>query len=132
MANPNPNQSNLITQAQRTPEERSKIARMGAIASNEAQRKRKELKETLKAFLEIENNQDNMCLAILKKAMDGDTKAFEVIRDTIGEKPIDKSKISFDENNLTQVLVQFVGKNETSNRTDTTTICTPDGGTLAE
>ena len=28
-----------------------------------------------------------MSLAILTRAMNGDTKAFEVIRDTIGEKP---------------------------------------------
>lgn len=34
--------------------------------------------------------QDNICLALIEKAQDGDTKAFEVIRDTIGEKPVDK------------------------------------------
>lgn len=28
--------------------------------------------------------------AIIKKALSGDTKAFEIIRDTVGEKPTDK------------------------------------------
>ena len=29
-------------------------------------------------------------MALIEKAQSGDTKAFEVIRDTIGEKPVDK------------------------------------------
>ena len=33
------------------------------------------------------DNNKKMSLAILTRAMNGDTKAFEVIRDTIGEKP---------------------------------------------
>jgi hypothetical protein len=33
-------------------------------------------------------------LALIEKAMSGDTKAFEVIRDTIGEKPVDKVMIA--------------------------------------
>ena len=34
--------------------------------------------------------QKSVTLALIEKAMSGDTKAFEVIRDTIGEKPADK------------------------------------------
>ena len=34
--------------------------------------------------------------ALIKKAANGDTKAFEVIRDTIGEKPTDKQEITSD------------------------------------
>ena len=34
--------------------------------------------------------QNQMTLAILEKAKTGDTKAYEVVRDTIGEKPVDK------------------------------------------
>ena len=33
------------------------------------------------------NTQDNITLALLNKAAEGDVKAFEVMRDTIGEKP---------------------------------------------
>lgn len=38
-------------------------------------------------LLSEDDNNRKMSLAILRRAMDGDTKAFEVIRDTIGEKP---------------------------------------------
>jgi hypothetical protein len=37
-------------------------------------------------------------LALIEKAMSGDTKAFEVIRDTIGEKPVDKVQMKTDVN----------------------------------
>ena len=37
-----------------------------------------------------------MSLAIIDKALNGDTKAFEVIRDSIGEKPKDKLELEQD------------------------------------
>lgn len=37
---------------------------------------------------------DYMALAQIVKAVGGDTKAFEVIRDTVGEKPTDKQELS--------------------------------------
>ena len=52
--------------------------------------RRKTLKETLLLMLETNNTQDNITLALLEKALKGDTKAYEVIRDTIGEKAPDK------------------------------------------
>ena len=41
-------------------------------------------------LLEENNNQQNITLALIKQALEGNTKAFEVIRDTVGEKPVDK------------------------------------------
>jgi len=38
-----------------------------------------------------------MSLAQLEKALQGDTKAFEVIRDSIGEKPTEKQEITGDQ-----------------------------------
>jgi hypothetical protein len=35
-----------------------------------------------------------MIAAILKKALKGDTKAFEIIRDTIGEKPAERISLA--------------------------------------
>lgn len=35
------------------------------------------------------NMQDAIIAALIKKAANGDTRAFEMIRDTIGEKPVD-------------------------------------------
>lgn len=36
--------------------------------------------------------QNEMCLALIRKAMGGDIKAFEVIRDTLGQKPGQKEQ----------------------------------------
>ena len=79
----------------RTKEEQKRIAKMGGIASGRARKEKKMLKDTLIALLEIEEKkgitgQDNICIALVKRAKCGDTKAFEIIRDTIGQKPIEK------------------------------------------
>ena len=34
--------------------------------------------------------QENICLALINKALSGDVRAFEMIRDTIGENPTAK------------------------------------------
>lgn len=81
---------NLIPMSERTKEEQREIAIMGGKASGESRRARKTLKEELLALLEQNDNQKNMTVSLLLKALDGDIKAFEVVRDTIGEKPTDK------------------------------------------
>ena len=68
--------------------------RKGGLASGESRRKRKTLKEELLLILSEGETQQSVTLALIEKAMSGDTKAFEVIRDTIGEKPIDKVMIA--------------------------------------
>ena len=84
---------NLKPQNTRTKEEQKEIARKGGIASGKARRERKTFKEELLLLLESGDNQSKVSVALLKKAMKGDTKAFEVIRDTIGEKPIDRQEV---------------------------------------
>lgn len=64
--------------------------RKGGIASGEAKRRRKSLREQLEILLENGNTQESVAVALIEKAMGGDVKAFEVLRDTIGEKPVDK------------------------------------------
>jgi hypothetical protein len=81
------NEDNLRTPST---EEAREIGRKGGIASGEARRKRKTLKEELLLLLEKGDTQERISLALLQKAMQGDTKAFEVLRDTVGEKPVDK------------------------------------------
>ena len=75
-------------------EEARERGRKGGLASGEARRKRKTLKEELLLILSEGETQQSVTLALIEKAMSGDTKAFEVIRDTIGEKPIDKVMIA--------------------------------------
>lgn len=83
---------NLIPQSERTKEEQRKIARQGGIASGKARRERKTLREELLLLLNEGNTQKNITLALIDKAIKGDTKAFEVLRDTIGEKPVEKTQ----------------------------------------
>ena len=75
-----------------TSEEAREIGRKGGLKSVEVRRQRKTLREQLLALLSEGNVQNNLCLAILEKAQKGDTKAFEVIRDTVGEKPTEKTE----------------------------------------
>ena len=88
------NEQNLIPNSERTPSELREMARNGGLASGEARRKRKTLKEELLLMLSEGETQQSVTFALIEKAMSGDTKAFEVIRDTIGEKPIDKVMIA--------------------------------------
>ena len=67
-------------------------ARKGGIASGIARRERKTFKEELIALLSDGDIQEKISLALLDKAKDGDTRAFEVLRDTVGEKPVEKTQ----------------------------------------
>ena len=89
------NEQNLKPQAHKlTVEEQSN----GGKASGKARRKRKEFKEALKTALTVvmDNNktvQEIGIEALMDKFMKGDPKVFELIRDTIGEKPTDKQEV---------------------------------------
>lgn len=74
----------------RSTSEQREIRQKGGIKSGEVRRARKTLKEELLLLLENGDNQQKMSVALFQKALKGDIKAFEVIRDTIGEKPVDK------------------------------------------
>lgn len=78
-----------------TSEEAREIGRKGGIASGIARQRRKTLKEELLILLDLideegKSNNEKISLSIIKQALEGNVKAYEVIRDTIGEKPIDK------------------------------------------
>lgn len=94
---------NLIPMNQRTKEEQREIARKGGIASGEARREKRDLKRALEMLLEKEytdkkgNSKSGAELLVFKqfeKALNGDTRAFEVVRDTAGQKPVDKVVVS--------------------------------------
>ena len=80
-------------------EEARELGRKGGIKSGEVRRARKTLREELEALLTEEITDKNgrrmqtqkaISASMIKQALTGSTKAFELIRDTIGEKPVDK------------------------------------------
>ena len=80
------NENNLKPLNKRTKSEQREIAKKGGIKSGEIRRKRKTLREELITLLETEDYNKKISLAMIKEAESGNTKAFEVIRDSIGEK----------------------------------------------
>ena len=89
------NEQNLIPNSERTPSELREMARNGGLASGEARRKRKTLKEELLLMLSDGDIQQKISLSLINEAINGNnagsvTKAFEVIRDTIGERPVER------------------------------------------
>ena len=94
-------------------EEARERGRKGGLASGEARRKRKTLKEELLLMLAEGETQQSVTLALIEKAMSGDTKAFEVIRDTTGEKPVDKVMIADVEPSVIAEVEAIVNGQET-------------------
>lgn len=103
-------EGNLVPQSERTKEEQREIARAGGIASGKARREKKAFRETLETLLSMnmENGdgvavdtitsfkgikgqnisvQEAILIAQIQKAMKGDTRAAEYVRDSIGQKP---------------------------------------------
>lgn len=96
----------------RTTEEARERGRKGGIASGKARREKKMMRETLEILMSMPlksgkqtdveslrnfaaikgkniNVQEAILIAQIQKAMKGDTKAAEYVRDTVGQKPID-------------------------------------------
>ncbi len=74
-------------------EKARELGAKGGKASGESKRARKTLREELLALLAVGDTQKSITLSLISKAIQGDTKAFEVLRDTVGEKPTDKQEI---------------------------------------
>lgn len=87
----------------RTKEEARKRGRQGGIKSGIVRAQRKTLREELITLLEtkVEDKtiQEKISFSLIQEALSGNVKAFETIRDTIGEKPQDKVNISGKVNN---------------------------------
>ena len=88
------NEKNLKPFSELTEKEQREIRRKGAFASAKKRREKKTLKELLKIALEMRTkngntNAEEIVASLILKAQSGDVKAFEAVRDTIGEKPKD-------------------------------------------
>ena len=122
------NEQNLVPQSERTKSEQRVIATKGGIASGEARRTKKAMRElTILALglrseltdAEIErfmrvgfadeeiDNQAKIIMGIMKLAADGDIRAAEFIRDTAGEKPKDSMALSHELTGNTEIRLWF-------------------------
>jgi hypothetical protein len=98
------NEQNLIPNSERTPKQRRENAKKAGIASGEARRKKRDLKLAMQALLEADikdkktgetmSGAEALAVAQFRKAMKGDTKAFEVIRDTSGQSVVQKVAVA--------------------------------------
>lgn len=92
------NNENLRSLADRPAEERRNIASMGGIASGEARRERKALREAFEIALNcpvtIDGTEmqavDAVALATVEAAMNGDMRAVVNLRDTCDGKPVER------------------------------------------
>ena len=112
------NEQNLNPFGTLTESEQREISSKGGIASGEARRNKKLLRECLEILLEKDytdkhgntmSGAEAIALKQLEKALKGDTKAFEVVRDTVGQKPVEKVAVgATDEakNELAELLEQ--------------------------
>lgn len=82
-----------------TPEQMREVTSRAGKASGAARRKKRELKNYLEAALELANDEgiDNytqMTIALISKAIAGDVQAYNTIRDTLGQKPVEEVNLS--------------------------------------
>lgn len=87
------NEQNLKPLNKRTESERREIAQKGGKASGERRKELKSLKDELLSLLAEGDTQKKISLALIQKALKGNVKAFEMIRDTTGQKPTDKQEV---------------------------------------
>lgn len=87
------NEQNLKPLNTRAKSVQREIASKGGKARAKKIKEQKTLKEELLLLLAEGDTQKKISLALIKKALNGDTKAFEVIRDSIGQKPTDKQEV---------------------------------------
>lgn len=93
-----PNEKNLVPISNRSSSEAREMGRKGGIASGKSRRFKKAIME----WLESEDaatgltNLEAAVAGVGGRAKAGDPKALEVLRDTIGEKPVDEVAASGD------------------------------------
>jgi hypothetical protein len=119
------NTTGLVQNQDRTPSERRESAIKAGIASGDARRKKKALKEMMELALQMEEQNEGYRSRMLKagwepenmtqmtvitqgliqKAKAGDVQAYNAIRDIIGEKPVDESKMELNGDIFSRVRV---------------------------
>ena len=98
-------------------EEAAKNGHVGGIASGEARRRKRDIRLALESLLEKEykgkdgkfvSGAEAIAIKQMEKALKGDTKAFEVVRDTVGQKPTEKIVVSEVDQNVIDEVERMV------------------------
>lgn len=93
------NEENLIPFGERTEKEQREIRQKGGEASGEARRKKRDLRKALELLLEkdcvddkgnIVSGTEAITAKLFEQALKGNVKAFETIRSTVGQDPVQK------------------------------------------
>lgn len=124
------NEQNLKPQNTRTKKEQREIARKGGIASGEARRRNSSLKKALLTLLESDvpvkggnaiSGADAVALELFKKALKGDLRAIEIMRDTAGQRPTDQMQVEVERKGndaLDQIIEQLKANNNAKGNKD--------------
>lgn len=89
------NEQNLVSLATRSQRERQEIARMGQEASTKAKAEKKLIKDRILERMGA-SDWDEYIDGIIARAKESKADA-EFLRDTIGEKPVDKQEITLND-----------------------------------
>jgi hypothetical protein len=110
------NEQNLIPFTERSESEVRKLNSKGGVNSGEARRRKRDIRLALEALLEkdISDKHGNtmstaeaIALKQIEKALKGDTRAFEVVRDSAGQKPNDRIDITVNDDSAKEMDEYF-------------------------
>ena len=119
----------------RSKEEAIERGRKGGIRSGEVRRRKRDMKSAAKLILEMPvemdsvkkgmknlgfdeedlTNQMAVMVSIWKKAMEGDVRAAEFLRDTSGQKPVDKVMVTEDDSSVEEMEKYFNERKQEGN-----------------
>jgi hypothetical protein len=115
------NEQNLNPFGTLTESEQREISSKGGKASGEARRNKKILRDCLEMLLEKEitdksgntmTGAEVMAVKVFQQALKGDLKAFEIVRDTAGQKPVEKVVISEIDTDVIDEVERMVNDDE--------------------
>ena len=110
-----PNEENLIPMNKRSKKEARELGSIGGIKSGQVRAEKRLLKDTIEMLLNNKPTdemimdcaekfgfnpkdlQDVITGGLISRAMSGDPKAFEVLRDTMGQRPVEKQEVKVGE-----------------------------------
>lgn len=114
-------EDNLIPQAHKiTVEEASR----GGKRSAEVRREKRDLRRALEVLLDkeytdkksgnVQTGAELLAFKQFQKALEGDTKAFEVVRDTAGQKPMERLNITANDDETIKEMQDFFSQKKES------------------